>query len=76
MKSYRVGPLGVLPKDHLKNFAKFTEKNLCWSLFFNKVAGWKHKNIRSSHWRCSVKKGFLKKVAGVSEPAIHRSTTK
>ena len=23
----------------LKNFAKFTGKHLCWSLFFNKVAG-------------------------------------
>ena len=27
-------------KDVLKNFAKFG-KHLCWSLFFNKVAGWK-----------------------------------
>ena len=26
-------------KDVLKNFAKFTEKHLCQSLFFNKVAG-------------------------------------
>ena len=25
-------------KDVLKNFAKFTGKHLCWSLFFNKVA--------------------------------------
>ena len=23
-----------------RNFAKFTGKHLCWSLFFNKVAGW------------------------------------
>ena len=26
-------------KDNLKNFAKFTGKHLCQSLFFNKVAG-------------------------------------
>ena len=30
---------GVLSKDFLKNFAKSTEKHLCRSLFFNKVAG-------------------------------------
>ena len=34
MKSCRVGPLGVLPKDNLKNFAKFTEKkSMLESLF-------------------------------------------
>ena len=32
---------GVLSKNVLKNFVKFTEKNLCRSLLFNKVAGWK-----------------------------------
>ena len=37
-----------------------TEKPLCRSLFLNKVAGWKPKTVRSSHWRCSVKKGVLK----------------
>ena len=26
-------------KHVLKNFAKFTGHNLCWSLFFKKVAG-------------------------------------
>ena len=26
-------------KNYLKNFAKFTGKHLCLSLFFNKVAG-------------------------------------
>ena len=67
---------GVLSKDALKNFVKFTEKHLCWSLAFNKVAGWKPKNVRSSHWRCSVKKGVLKKAAGVSEPAVHISSIK
>ena len=28
-----------MKKGALKNFAKFTGKRLCWSLFFNKVAG-------------------------------------
>ena len=28
-----------LKKDVLKNYAKFTEKHLCQSLFFNKVTG-------------------------------------
>ena len=32
---------GVLSKDVLTNFAKFTEKRFCRNLFFNKVAGWK-----------------------------------
>ena len=52
---------GDLSKDLLKNFAKFTGKHLCRSLFFNKVAGWKPKSVRSSHLRCSVKKGVFKK---------------
>ena len=46
---------GVLSKDVLKYFAKLTEKHLSWNLFFNKVAGWKSKTVRSSHWRCSIK---------------------
>ena len=36
-------------KDVFKDFAKFTEKHLYWSLFFNKVAGWKYETVRSSH---------------------------
>ena len=32
-------PRDVLLKGALRNFAKFTEKHLCQSLFFNKVAG-------------------------------------
>ena len=54
---------GVLSKDVHKNVAKFTENHLCRSLFFNKVTGGKAKTVRSSHWRCSVKKGFLKTFA-------------
>ena len=50
-------------KDVLKNFAKFTEKHLCRSLFFNKLAGWKPKTFRSSHWRCSVKQDAYKNFA-------------
>ena len=30
--------------DVLRNFASFTRKHLCWSLFFNKVAGEVFKN--------------------------------
>ena len=57
---------GVLSKDVLKKFAKFTGKHLCQSLFFNKVADWKLKNVRISHCGCSVKAGvFLKRRAGV-----------
>ena len=67
---------GVLSKDVLKNFAKFTDNHLCRSLFFNKVAGWKPETVRSRYWRCSVKKVFLKRSTGASEPAVHRSSTK
>ena len=52
----------VKRKDVLENFAKFTEKHYCRSLFYNEVAGWKTEPFRSSHWRCSVKQGVLKKV--------------
>ena len=34
-------PGGVLLKGVVKNFAKFTGKQLCRSLFFNEVAGLK-----------------------------------
>ena len=50
-------------KDVLQNVAKFTEKHLFRSLFFNKVASWKPETIRSSHWRCSVKQGALKNLS-------------
>ena len=32
-------PVVFYKKGVLKNFAKFSVKHLCWSLFFNKVAG-------------------------------------
>ena len=56
-KFKKQSPGGVLPKDVLKGFAKFTEKNLCQNLFFNKAAGWKHETAtdRRGHCRCSVK---------------------
>ena len=46
----------------LINFEIFTEKQFCWSVFFNKVAGWTPETVCSSLWRCSVKKGVLKNV--------------
>ena len=53
-----------LSKYVLKNFAKFTDKHLCRSLLFNKVAGWKPETVRGSHWRCSVNYiGVFKKAA-------------
>ena len=53
----------VKRKYVLKNFAKFTEKYLFRSRFFNKLAGSKPETFRSSHWRCSVKQGALKNFA-------------
>ena len=50
----------ALSKDVLRNFSKLTEKHFFANLFFNKVADWKHETVRSSHLRCSVKKGVLK----------------
>ena len=49
--------------DVLKTFAKFIEKHLSRSLFFNKVAGCKPEPVRSSHCRFSVKQGVLKNSA-------------
>ena len=41
-------PGGLLSEDVLKNSAKFTEKHLCRSFVFNKVAGWKPKKWESA----------------------------
>ena len=56
-------PGGVLEKVVYKNFAKFTGKHLCQSLFFNKVAGLRPNIskkdlmiINRSHQMCSIKK--------------------
>ena len=54
---------GVLSKDVLKNLAKFTEKYLCRSLFFNKVSGRKPETVRNNRWRWSVKQAVLKNFA-------------
>ena len=54
-------------KGVLRNFAKFTEKQLCQSLFFSKVAGRK-----SSHRRCSVKKMFLNILQNSQEKTCAR----
>ena len=66
---------GVLSRDVLKKFANFTDKYLCPSLFFNEVEGWKSETVRSSHWRCSVKKGvkFLGKLFCRTPPSNHFS---
>ena len=37
---------------------------------------WKPETVRSSHWRCSAKKVFLKRPTAVSEPVAHRSLAK
>ena len=40
--------------------------------FFNKAAGWKPGTVRSSHWKCSVKKVFLKgALVFQNQPFIH-----
>ena len=52
-KTYKTLPIevatrGVLwKKAVLKNFAIFTGKHLCWSLFFNKVAGFQKNFLRT-----------------------------
>ena len=39
IKATETGTASVLLKSALRNFVKFAGKNLCQSLFFNKVAG-------------------------------------
>ena len=38
-QTYRQGPEVFCKKGVLRNFAKFTGKHLCQSLFLNKIAG-------------------------------------
>ena len=66
---------GVLQKDVFKNFANLTEKRLCWSLFFNKAAGGNLKLSEAATGNVLLKKVFLKRHTGVSEPAVHTSST-
>ena len=48
-------------KDDLKKFRKKITENIhCGVSFCNKFEVWKPETVRSSHWRCSVKKMFLK----------------
>ena len=50
-------------KGILKNFANFTGKHLCWSFFFNKVAGIEYCEIsRSLFWRTSANGCFYIKT--------------
>ena len=41
-------------KGVFKNFSKLTEKHLCQTLFFNKIAGWKFVTllIKRPQYRC------------------------
>ena len=45
MKNRKTSPLVFCKKVVLKNFLKFTRKNLYQSLFFNKVAGLRPANL-------------------------------
>ena len=42
-------------KGVLRNFAKFTWKHLCQSLFLNKVTGWGQKTLRAKKLRANLK---------------------
>ena len=53
--TYRSSRLGVFcAKIVLKNFAKFTGKHMCQSLFFNKVAGLR--TLRGDPGFCEISK--------------------
>ena len=56
-----------------KTFVNSTGKHLCWSLFFNKTAGWKPEIASSSCWRWSVKEGVLKTFANFTEKNLYWS---
>ena len=48
-------------KGALRNFAKFTGKHLCQSLFFNKVAGLRPATLlKKRHWNSCFPVNFLK----------------
>ena len=58
---------GDLPKEKmLLKILQNSQKNIFARIPFGKVAGWKLETFRSSHWRCSVKKGVLKNFANVT----------
>ena len=44
-KSYLPSFLLTSQKRCFNNFVKFTGKHMCWSLFWNKVAGWRPTNL-------------------------------
>ena len=50
-------------KGALKNFAKFTEKHLCQSLFFNKLAGFRHRCF-PVNFATLLRTGFLQNTSG------------
>ena len=49
-----------MKKGVLRNFAKFTGKHLCQSLFFNKVAGWGLQFDLKRLWHRCFPKNFAK----------------
>ena len=62
-------------KDVLKNLANLTEKRLCWSPFLNKAASGNLKLSEAATGNVLLKKVFLKRHTGVSEPAVHTPST-
>ena len=47
-------------RDILKNFVKFTEKHLCWTLFLNKVAELRPATYNAQKMKFSINDFFLK----------------
>ena len=56
-------------KGVLKNFAIFTGKHLCWSLFLIKLQAWK---IRNVHRKASVLVSLFNKIAGLKASSFFK----
>ena len=58
-----------MKKSVLRNFAKFTGKHLCQSLFFNKIAGLRPATLREKETyvsdNCLSQNGFLFTKLGI-----------
>ena len=67
---------GVLSKMFLKRFAKFIEKHLCRSLFLINLQARNLELSEAGTGNVLQKIVSLKRRTGVSEPAVHRSSTK
>ena len=53
-----------IEKGVLKDFTKFTRKDLYWSLFFNKVVGWSPRQVFSCELWKIFKNPFLRNTPG------------